>query len=171
MKFIFEWKKYFTSECSEGVKSFFHEKINFICSSQCVIFFLLHIRYECFENYTHFAMSQTNWWRYGKYIYHSYPGCSFIWNLRVVYFTVKHSYLCNKLICDICFSQSQTFILRSKESTLYSMGFLAHTVKPQLSSIIADTHGNQSFYTKGVLKISLLEIYIYNIKVEIQGFH
>ena len=29
-------------------------------------------------------------------ICHSYPGCSFIWNLRVEYFTVKHSYLCNK---------------------------------------------------------------------------
>ena len=33
MKFIFEWKKYFTSECSERVKSFFHKKINFICSN------------------------------------------------------------------------------------------------------------------------------------------
>ena len=30
-------------------KSFFHKKINFICSNQRVIFFLLH-RYECFEN-------------------------------------------------------------------------------------------------------------------------
>ena len=49
MKFIFEWKKYFTSERSKRVKSFFHEKINFICSSQRVIFFILH-RYECFEN-------------------------------------------------------------------------------------------------------------------------
>ena len=41
-------KKYFASERSERVKSFFHSKINFICSSQRVIF-LLH-RYECFEN-------------------------------------------------------------------------------------------------------------------------
>ena len=49
MKFIFEWKKYYTSECNERVKSFFHQKINFICSSQRVIFFLLH-RCECFEN-------------------------------------------------------------------------------------------------------------------------
>ena len=49
MKFIFERKKYFTSERSERVKSFFHVKINFISSSQRVIFFLLH-RYECFEN-------------------------------------------------------------------------------------------------------------------------
>ena len=40
MKIIFEWKKYFT------------------ISSQRVIFFLLH-RYECFENYTHFTVSQT----------------------------------------------------------------------------------------------------------------
>ena len=48
MKFIFEWKKYFTSEHSELMKSFFHEKINFICSNQCVIFFLLH-RYEFSE--------------------------------------------------------------------------------------------------------------------------
>ena len=42
-------KKYFTSERSEQVKSFFHEKTNVICSNQRVIFFLLH-RYECFEN-------------------------------------------------------------------------------------------------------------------------
>ena len=49
MRFIFEWKKYFKSEGSERVKSFFHEKINFICSSHGVIFFLLH-RYECFKN-------------------------------------------------------------------------------------------------------------------------
>ena len=31
------------------MKSFFHKKINFICSNQRVILFLLH-RYECFEN-------------------------------------------------------------------------------------------------------------------------
>ena len=49
MNVIFEWKKYITSERSEQVKSFFQEKINFICLSQCVIFFLWH-RYECFEN-------------------------------------------------------------------------------------------------------------------------
>ena len=41
-------EKYFTSERNERVKSLFHEKTNFICSSQDVIFFLLH-RYECFE--------------------------------------------------------------------------------------------------------------------------
>ena len=29
-------------------------------------------------------------------ISHSYPGCSFVWKIRVVYFLVKHSYLCNK---------------------------------------------------------------------------
>ena len=29
-------------------------------------------------------------------ISHSYPGCSFVWKIRVVYFSVKHSYLCNK---------------------------------------------------------------------------
>ena len=29
-------------------------------------------------------------------ICHLYPGCSFRWNLRVAYFTVKHSYLCIK---------------------------------------------------------------------------
>ena len=44
MKFIFEWKKYFTSERIERVKSFFHSKINFICSMQRVIFFLLQNR-------------------------------------------------------------------------------------------------------------------------------
>ena len=30
-------------------------------------------------------------------ISHSYPGCSFVWKIRVVYFSVKRSYLCNKL--------------------------------------------------------------------------
>ena len=45
MKFIFEWK----SERSERVKFFLHSKINFISSSQRVIFFLLH-SIECFEN-------------------------------------------------------------------------------------------------------------------------
>ena len=50
MRFIFEWKKYFTSQRSERVKPFFHEKINFIFSSQRIIFFLLH-RYECFQNH------------------------------------------------------------------------------------------------------------------------
>ena len=42
MKFVFKWKKL----CSL-MTCFFHKKINFICSSQHVIF-LLH-RYECFE--------------------------------------------------------------------------------------------------------------------------
>mgnify|MGYP001794352601 CR=1 FL=1 len=31
-------------------------------------------------------------------ICHSYPGCSFIWNLRVAYFTVKHWCLCNTFL-------------------------------------------------------------------------
>ena len=38
MKFIFKWKKYYTTNRSKRVKSFFHEKINFICLSQRVIF-------------------------------------------------------------------------------------------------------------------------------------
>ena len=42
-------KKQFTSGRSKQVKFFFLEKINFICSNQHVIFFLLR-RYECFEN-------------------------------------------------------------------------------------------------------------------------
>ena len=29
-------------------------------------------------------------------ISHLYPGCSFVWKIRVVYFLVKHSYLCKK---------------------------------------------------------------------------
>ena len=37
MKFIFEWKKHFTSECSEQKKYFFHQKINFISSNQRVM--------------------------------------------------------------------------------------------------------------------------------------
>ena len=105
MKFIFEWKKYFTSERSERVKSFFHKKINFISSNHRVIFFLLH-RYQCFENkkktrpktkgknrgMTSAISSLVRIWK----IRHLYPGCSFIWKIRVVYISVKHSYLCNK---------------------------------------------------------------------------
>ena len=84
MKFIFEWKNFF-----------FHEKINFISSSQRVIFFLLH-RYECFENKKKMAAKQRKnkgmtsaedmenmslvsrmlkIWK----ICHSYPGCSYVW--------------------------------------------------------------------------------------------
>ena len=88
MKFIFEWKNYFTSERRKRVKSFFHEKINFISSSQRVIFFLLH-RYECFENKKKLDEKQ----RKNKgmtsaisllvriWISLSYPGCSFILKL------------------------------------------------------------------------------------------
>ena len=109
MKFIFEWKKYFTNELSERVKSFFHEKVNFICSNQRLIFFLLH-RYECFEKkkldekprqrksegMRSAISSLVRIWK----ISHSYPGCSFVtfvWKIRVVYFSVKHSYLFNNL--------------------------------------------------------------------------
>ena len=84
MKFIFEWNL------------FLREKINFICSNRRVIFFLLH-RYLCLEKQkknkemTSAISSLVRIWK----ICHSYPGCSFIWNLRVAHFTVKHSYLCN----------------------------------------------------------------------------
>ena len=44
-------------------------------------------------------------------IYLSYPGCSFIWNLRVAYFTVNtHIYVIKKFICClilVCFSKKQ----------------------------------------------------------------
>ena len=59
MKFIFEWKKYFTSEHSERAKSFFHKKINFISSCHRVIFLLLD-RYECFENFEKMDEKQRN---------------------------------------------------------------------------------------------------------------
>ena len=36
-------------------------------------------------------------------ISHSYPGCSFVWKIRVVYFSVKHSYLYNKCHFSISF--------------------------------------------------------------------
>ena len=97
-------KKNFTSERNERMKSFFHEKINFECSNQRVIFFLLH-RYECFENKKKIDEKQrknkemtsaiSSLERIWKMSY-SYPGCSFVWKIRVVYFSVKHSYLCNK---------------------------------------------------------------------------
>ena len=80
------------------------EKINFICSSQPVIFFLLN-RYKCFEKEKNRRKTRKNRgitsaisslvmiWK----LCYSYPGYNFIWNLRVAYFTVKHSYLCNNL--------------------------------------------------------------------------
>ena len=83
MKFIFEWKN--------------HEKINFICSNQHVIFFLLHgnkkTRRKTKENkeMTSAISSLVRIWK----ISHSYPGCSFVWKIRVVYFSGKHSYLFN----------------------------------------------------------------------------
>ena len=49
IKFIFSWKKDLFAALTHEI--FFHEKINFICSNQRVISFLLH-RYECFENKT-----------------------------------------------------------------------------------------------------------------------
>ena len=42
MLFIYKWWKYFTGERSEQVKHFQHEKVNFISSSQRVMFFLLY---------------------------------------------------------------------------------------------------------------------------------
>ena len=39
MNFIFERKKYFTRSLRSLMQSFFHEKINFVCSNQCVILF------------------------------------------------------------------------------------------------------------------------------------
>ena len=103
---VYLWveKKNFTSECSEKVKSFFHPKINFLCSNQRVIFFYYIDIHECFEN------KRTKWkqrknkrndraisslvriWK----ISHLYPRCSFGWKIWVVYFSVKHSCLCNK---------------------------------------------------------------------------
>ena len=90
--------------CAYSWESFFHQKINFICSSQYVIFFFLY-RYECFENnkklnkkqrknkgMTSAISSLVRIWK----ISHSYPGCSFVWKIWVVSFFVKHSYLCNK---------------------------------------------------------------------------
>ena len=84
-----------------GKKKVFHEKINFISSSQRVIFCLLH-RYECFENkkngrktkedvsdiFTSEDMSNIS--------LVSYLVCSFVWKIRVVYFLVKHSFYVNK---------------------------------------------------------------------------
>ena len=86
------------------MKSFFHEKINFICSKQRVIFALLH-RYECFENkekedekqrknkgMTSAVSSPVRIWK----ICHSYPGCRFVWKIRVVYFRLNtHIYVIN----------------------------------------------------------------------------
>ena len=50
MKFIFEWKNISRVSAANKWNFFFHEKINFICSNQCVIFFLLR-RYECFKKF------------------------------------------------------------------------------------------------------------------------
>mgnify|MGYP001800742927 CR=1 FL=1 len=47
-------------------------------------------------------------------ISHLYPGCSFVWKIRVVHFSVKHSYLYNKsqfhvLMLDFVFELTFTF--------------------------------------------------------------
>ena len=86
-----------TSERSERVKFFFHENINFISSSQQVIFFLLH-RYECFENKKMDEKQRKNKGMTSWKIFHSCPGCSFLWKIRVVYFSIKHSHLRNKIM-------------------------------------------------------------------------
>ena len=89
---------------------FFNEKMNFICSSQRVIFFLLH-RYECFENLKKngrktkenkgMTSEISSLVRILKISY-SYPGCSFVQKIRFVYFSVKHSYLCNTCTYFTC---------------------------------------------------------------------
>ena len=92
-----------TYEGYRQVKSFSHEKINFICSNQRIIFFITKIgvfrklkkkinKTKEKQRMTSAISSLVRIWK----ISHSYPGCSFIWKIRAVYFSVKHSYLCNK---------------------------------------------------------------------------
>ena len=94
-------KKYFTSKRSEQVKYFFHEKVNFICSNQRVISFLLHIDMSVskikqkLDEKQRNDVSESSLVRIWK-ISRSYPGCSFVWKILVVHFSVEHSYLCNK---------------------------------------------------------------------------
>ena len=49
-------------------------------------------------------------------ICHSYPGYSFVWNLRVAYFTVKHSYLCNN-----AFYYRDNGVLRETRTFVFSI--------------------------------------------------
>ena len=83
-----------------------------ICSSQRVILFLLH-KYECLKikknekqrknkKMMSAISSLVRIWK----ICHSYPRCSFIRNPRVAYFTVKHSYLCNKISYKFVFKNT-----------------------------------------------------------------
>ena len=110
---------------------FFHEKMNFISSSQRVIFFLLH-RYECFENKKKWTktkekqrndVSESSLVKIWK-ISDSYSGCSFVWKIRVVFFSVKHSYLCNKIIYNfltlINFRNSFHFLVPDRRILLRS---------------------------------------------------
>ena len=78
--------------CVEKIflKSFFLEKINFICSSQHVILFLLYYRYECFENkktrqkgMTSMISSLVRIWK----ICHSYPGCIFLKSTSSIFYS------------------------------------------------------------------------------------
>ena len=76
---------------------------NFICSKQRVILFYY------IDIYDKWVFRKKNRWRTKEKqrmmsaisslvriwkISHSYPGCSFVWKIRVVCFSVKHSYLC-----------------------------------------------------------------------------
>ena len=61
------------------------------------------IRYECFKNKKNGQKTKEKQRNDVSDIFTSedmenilYPGCSFVWKMRVVYFSVKHSYLCNK---------------------------------------------------------------------------
>ena len=67
-------------------------------ANQRVIFFLLH-RYECFENKKNDEKQRNDVSDifYSEGISHSYPGCSSFVIIRVVYFSVKHSYIYNKM--------------------------------------------------------------------------
>ena len=102
MNFMFEWQEqYLTSERSERVRyCSCHSNMKFISSSQRVMFFLLYGETNSTKakggNRDVIERYDTHKGDIRK-IRHSGPGRSGVWNLRVVWFPVKHSPPYNKL--------------------------------------------------------------------------
>ena len=67
-------------------------------------------------------------------ISHSYPGCSYIWKIRVVYFSVKHSYLCNNIFCCYvsflldCFLNNSVFKIPQFSETSEKLVKINHVI-------------------------------------------
>ena len=93
-------KQYSTNQRCEWVKyCFCHEKIKFISSSCRVMFFLLYRQRDINKliegNYRNYVIDKTHVWDYEFYTIRV-PHVV-LWILQVVYFTVKHSCVYNRV--------------------------------------------------------------------------